>query len=203
VVEDTVTGLQSTDSTTHVITMPSGIVAGERLVVLWSKDGGTGSTFAIDTVASGSDWVEAAQATRSANVTGVLFWKIATGSDALTLTTSVGEQSAHLCYRISNAAGVTATAVSGSSANANPPPHTPPTGEASYLWIASHHGDDNIVPSAAPADFTDLVTRAGNNSFGVSIAAARRELNAASLDPGAFTTTDNQWVAITASVEPP
>lgn len=187
--------------TSHPVTMPSGIVAGELLLVLFSTDG-------TPTCTDGSGlWTKLGQVNDAAvNCTAAIFHKIAAGSDTLTVTTSVGEQSSHISHRISGASGVVtaASAVTNgiASANSNPPNHTPPAGAKDYLWIACRTGDSTPVATVAPTNYGNLLSIAAAGTAGASSSVADRLLNAASDDPGAFTSASEDWVCLTLAIEP-
>ncbi|PZM90183.1 MAG: hypothetical protein DIU79_14460, partial [Actinobacteria bacterium] len=78
----------TSDTTSHPITLPSGIQAGDLLIVVFSVDGNP-------TVTAPADWYKLGQASNGTAVTGAVFWKFAEGGDTLTLTTSSAEQSSH------------------------------------------------------------------------------------------------------------
>lgn len=190
----------ATSSFSHAITLPSGIEAGDLLVAIVATDGFP--TLAINTGVSGTNWNQLTQATNGNVVSSQVYWKIAEGGDALTVTTDASEQSSHISYRIGGASTVSGTSANGSSSNSDPPLHTPAGGSKKYLWIATRAGDSTVLPTVAPADFIDLITQAATGTAGASIASAVRELEAASLNPGAFTSTSEQWVCFTIAVEP-
>jgi len=189
------------DTTTHAITLPSGIAAGNLLVVVFSVDGSP--TVTVNTGVSGNNWNKLGQASNTTVVTGAVFWKIAEGSDALTLTTSAAEQSSHITFRLTNAADLTGTSANGSSTNSNPPSHTPAAGSDDYYWIATRSGDSTVVATAAPANFSNLQTLAGVGTSSASTNTAERLFTGTSLDPGTFTSATEQWVSWTLAVAPP
>lgn len=190
----------ASNTTTHAITLPTGISAGDLLVVVFAVD--QVPTITVDTGVSGSNWNELTAGSNGTIVRSNVFWKIAEGSDALTLTTSTTEQSSHACLRITGGYGVTGTSANGSSTNSNPPNHAGPDGTQDYLWIATRAGDSTVVATVAPASFTDLQTQAAAGTAGASVNTAERSLNAASLDPGTFTSASEQWVSFTLAVTP-
>lgn len=188
----------TTNTTSHAITLPTGITAGDVLVVVFSTDGSP--TVSVNTGVSGTNWNTIGQASNGTIVTGAVFWKIAEGSDALTLTTSASEQSSHVSLRISGANVVSGTSANGSSTNSNPPLHTPSAGTQDYLWIATRSGDSTVVATVAPTSFTNLQTQAAAGTGGASTNTAEYAFNASSLDPGTFTSASEQWVSWTLAV---
>src|SRR5699024_9671613 len=72
-------------------------------------------------------------------------------------------------------------------------------GAEDTLWIAAYGADDDDDASAYPSSFTDGVyTEASPSGALCSMGSARRNLKAASLNPGAFTiASTEEWVAAT------
>ncbi|HEY9417643.1 MAG TPA: hypothetical protein VIQ30_23030 [Pseudonocardia sp.] len=75
----------------------------------------------------------------------------------------------------------------GSTGSLNPPLLTMPAAK-DFLWIAGCANYQNSI-SGAPASYTNLATATYNSNGDHKIATARRSLNAAGEDPGAFTGT--------------
>lgn len=190
----------TTNTTSHAITLPSGIVAGNLLLVVFSVDGNP--TCSANTAASGTNWTKLGQSSNGSIVTGAIFWKIADGGDALTIDTSATEQSSHTSYRITGGYFVDGTAANGSSTNSDPPNHTPSDSTQDYLWIETRSGDSTVVATAANGSFTNLLTLAAAGTGGASSNSAERQLNASSHDPAAFTSASEQWVSYTLAVSP-
>lgn len=189
------------DTTTHVITMPSGILPGDTLLVIFSSDG-----VPTCTEASGL-WTKLGQTSDGTSaVTGAIFWKIATGSDTLTITTSAAEQSTHVSLRIQGGGTPTGTATSGNSTNSDPTAHTVTVGLNDIdLWLATRHGDAQVVATVAPAAYSNLQTSTAAGANGASTNSAERLLNpnpSTNENPGAFTSATEQWVCYTIQVPP-
>jgi hypothetical protein len=190
------TGQRTSDNGTHPINLPSGVQPGELLLVLIAIDGSPTVNF------TGDDWrfVTVAQST---NVTGAVFYKRATGDDALTVTTSVNEQSSHISYRLPAGSMPWIQSATGSSTNSDPPASgTLPFGAEDVLWIVGRCGDAQVAATAAPSSFANLLSVTGTTSNGATVSVAERSLNAASLDPGTFTSATEQWVAFTIAILP-
>jgi hypothetical protein len=188
-------GVQSSNSNTHLITLPTGIVNGEMLVVVFSTDADPGVS-----ISSGSGWVELDEQNEGNDVAGAIYWKIANGSDALTLATAGGgQQSSHISYRISGASSIFVNNANGNGTNSNPTTLTPDLGSREYLWIATRSGDASTVATAAPTDFSDLQTQAGG-ADGASTNSAVRTFTGSSLNPGSFTSANEQWVSFTIAI---
>src|SRR5690606_4452407 len=139
--------------------------------VVFSSDGNPNVT-----VNSGTGWTKLnnEQATNGSTVTGAIFWKMASGAapanDNLTLNTNNTERSSHITYRIRGATGISGTTSNGNSTNSNPPNHA--ADEASYLWIATRSGDAQVIATAAPSGYSDMITQAGGHNDGASTNAA-------------------------------
>lgn len=134
-----------------------------------------------------------------------IYWKIADGSDDLTISTSGSTTSVHRTFRVKTGTFNSSAPISGTSSaftattNVNPSGHTPPNGALDYLWVVTHHGDF-AVASAAPTNYDSL--RTTFLSVNVSAAYAERELNAASEDPGAWTNPNDNCAAWVLAIEP-
>lgn len=198
-VVSTASGAQSAaDVTIHSISLPKA-PKGDLLLVVFSVDGNP--TVSVNTALSGSAWNELGQASNGNTVKGAIFWKIAEGSDVLTLSTSVAERSSHIVYRIKDGLSVSGSVTNGNGANSNPPSHTPSDGTRSYLWIATRSGDgNNVVASVFPTNFSNLITQGVANNGGANTNTAIRQFEANTLDPGSFTSPNEQWVSFTLAV---
>lgn len=201
-VQSTLAGADTVNGTSHVIsTFPSGTTAGDLLVVVYSVDGSP----TCSTTSTG--WNKLGQASNSTNVTGAIFWKIATGSDSLTITTSASERGTWVIYRITghdpSAPIAGSQSANGSSTNSNPPSVSPAAGSGDYLWLVTRSGDANLVQAtAAPTDFEPLVNSDESASGGAATATSWRKFTGSTLDPGTFTSGSEQWVSWTIAIAP-
>jgi len=146
-------------------------------------------------------------------------YKFSTGSETGTFTvTSSG--SAKAAFFLMSIAGAHPSTIpeaggyaTGTNANANPGSLDPAGwGTEDTLWIAVvGTGEDATAgsftsPSAAPANFTSMFTRAANDDVvgSINAAVAFRQNTAGSEDPGTFTndTSNIRWGAITIAVRP-
>ena len=191
VVESTSSGKQDSTTTTHAITMPSGITAGDLILVVFSMDAGI--THSLLSITSGSNWIEHGYYSQGF-VGGAVYWKIAEGSDALTLTSSSARTSSHVVYRFSNATAVAGTGVIGNGTNSDPPSYNAGLGAREVLWLAARSGDSNVIPSAAPSGYSSLVEIQAANTSGVSTSTAYLATSLTSENPGAFTVASEQYV---------
>lgn len=191
------------NTNSHVIGLGSPS-AGDLLVVLVATTG-AGGPYEIDTTASGLAWTSVQAAGTSVRI-GV-FWKVATGGDALTLLTRAATRMVSTCYRItghgSAMGGATSFPNSTGGANVNPPSASL-TGAAQDSLFITALGTSNSAASAAPASYTNLTTIAAGSA--VVLSSAERELNATSDDPGAFTNASQGYITTTVvvpSIGPP
>lgn len=196
------TSTQTANTTTHTVNLPAGIASGDLLIVFFAKDGDGGAN-------NVAGWTTLGTAAVLNNLQLIVFYRIADGTEAgtITVTTPDSERSAHQSYRIADWHGVTAPSMTGNSATdpaADPANHTPSWGAADTLWLIAAVSDANTTFSADPANYTDPIE---NNSTGtndgVKLRTLRRNLTAASEDPGTFTNTDRPWATETLAVRPP
>lgn len=204
VVESETTSNEGSDTTSHTVSLPSGISDGDLLISIVITDGGSSG---VTTFPAG--WTKFVAQTVFNSMNLSIAWRDADGTEgaSITVTTSGSEQSAHITYRISGASDPTTTPPEGSTATGlsttpNPPSLSPSGGSDDYLWIAVGGINDSITISSYPTNYTDGVSINSNTSGGrVASIAARRELNASSEDPGVFTlTTSEGWGSATVSI---
>ncbi|MFZ1721029.1 MAG: hypothetical protein WAU07_00835, partial [Microgenomates group bacterium] len=183
----------ATNAAAHAITMPSGITAGDLLVIVFSTDG------IADVSIVAGDWIKLDQEHEATNqITAAIFYKFATGSDTATVSTG-SEQTSHIVYRISGASAPYVAQANGNSTNSNPA--NLDTGVSrNYLWLATASHDSTVVASVAPTNFSNLHTQAAAGVNGASTSTAERALTASSEDPGTFTSSTEQWVSFTLAI---
>src|SRR3954468_4752203 len=170
-------GSQNTDSTSHVIAMPGGATTGpDVLLCFFSCDG------APSTSTTSPGWSSLGSvAGGGASHTGSIWWKRATGTDALTLTTSSTQQSTHITISVRNAADPVAT-----SDSSSPSPYVvfskvyPPQGAADYLCFASVHTDSSATTSqslTAPDLFINLQSKNPTTTQSAATFTSEREVS--------------------------
>jgi hypothetical protein len=201
---------EAADVTTHTVTLPASLVSGNLIVIAVAMDGNPGTvtppTGFGNVITSVGDGVNAAF---------LAVWsKISNGSEgaSITFASSAGQRSAHKSWQISGhdaaqAPEGTAIGSAGSaSASPDPPNETPTGGAKDYLWLAvasKDTGDSTF--SAFPTNYTNTgeVSQGGFAAAGCCIGWGRRELNAASENPSAFTIGESEeWVAGTVAIHP-
>ena len=198
-VQDTNTSGESSDVTSHTVNLPANISAGDLLIVFFSCDGSS-------TVTWPNGWASIFHQTYSSTLD--IGYKISDGTEGptITVTTGASEQSAHISYRITgnhrSLAPEASTGATGNTTSPDPDSLTPTGGAKDYLWIAVEGNDNTTSASAYPSNYTNGQTNAVGDAGGVNIAVARRELNASSEDPAAFTIAREKWIACTVAVYP-
>lgn len=177
--------------TSHPITMPAVVVAGNMLVV----EIGISNARLLSAVPTGWVIVESTLA-RFQTVA-----KIADGTEGGTtvnFTTASSGRSTALTYRISGthssvAGGCEAgVAVLASTTAPNPPNLAPSWGSDETLWICGYGQDATagILGTAAPTNYTGYTeSNEGVNSNEIALFSAQRDLTAASENPGTFSTS--------------
>ncbi len=191
------------ESTSHYINLPSGINAGDLILVFFTCDG-DGVAISVNTSSSGTKWTKLDEYSSLAN-TAACFSKIAEASNTLVLTTNSSESSTYIAYRISGT-GLSNPVVQyneGGVANADPPSVTPVFGNKEYLWIVYAGFEGTVIPSAAPSGFTGLITEQSAYAEQPSSASAYDENQTGSAyDPGTFTSSSAYWVTFTVCIAP-
>lgn len=181
------------------VPMPSGIVAGETLLLFIIIKGGSyntapsGWTLAINTPVSGSAGTPAFH----------LFKKTAVGNEGTaTFTLSAGRAWAAVVVRVGDAMqveGAAAYLTGGGNAAANPPSVTPSWGDEEALWFAAATTGGSGA-TAMPAGYAFLAGDDDNTNGAVSIDVAYRTAAVASEDPAAFVIASTNWCAATVGV---
>src|SRR6188472_4077287 len=203
----------TTAATAHTVTYPTGIQAGETLLMVADK-GSTASTIAAIT-----GWTELLDE----NLANGLYvaWKKADGTESgtFTVTTSASTRLVVMIYRISGAADPTVsppqigTTSTGTSATPDPPSLTPSGGSKDYLWIAiagmaGEEADDDTWGNTPPSGYNPSPPRqiaagtVGTNLGGLLLAAEVGKTAATEI-PGTFgVDVSAAWRAQTIAVVP-
>jgi hypothetical protein len=189
-------GAETSNGTSHPISLPSGVQTGDLLVLVFGSDGATTSTI-------NAGWTQLESLSQTTVVTQAIFYKTADGSDTPTVTTAASEAASYVVFRIQNGGTPVATSTRRSSTNANP--GSLDTGSsAKYLWLGTGTWDMSIA-------FTVTVPPTGFNSFviqparmtggaGVTVAVSQIFEEIQTKDPGNFTSVSEQWVAGTIAI---
>lgn len=210
------------DTTSHNVAMPATVASGNLLVIFWTHRANGGATVATPT---GWTALYANIGPASSAGNGSCFIRVADGTEGGTnvnLVTSLLRTAVAQVYRIGSwfgsLAGVeaAATAFTASTNAPNPPSLSPSWGSAKTLWFAhaAAADDDATLDAGAanggfPVSYTNgtwtisgaLAARGANLSC--ETGTARRELEAASDDPGAFTLSEQEGaMAQTVAIRP-
>lgn len=187
----------TTAVTSHPITMPTGITAGDLLLLIFSHGGSANTT-------APGDWFKYGGDGNGTNITGAIFYKWAAGSDTCTITTASAVQSSHIVLRIPNGGVPNGSSAVGNSTNSNP-------GAAftfqndDYLAIATRHGNGTAVPTAVPSGYTNMMNQVAAGSGGASTSTSEKAVTISgapptpggSEDPGVWTNASAAWTCWT------
>ena len=200
-----------TATTAPVVNLPSGIVAGQTLIVLIR----VASAGAIGWPAGWTELFD--DASDASNDQTACAWRKADGTEGATITlSSANAKFAAIAFRITGAtdptvtAPVFATLATGTSANPDPGSLTPAGGAKDYLWLAvgGWEGEQTSPPGTFPANYTLSQIGAdsgvaGSIATNCRVAGAGRQLNAATENPGTYTiSVSDDWTATTIAVYP-
>lgn len=201
----------STGAATHAVAMPSGISAGDLLIVYFAARNDNGDNLVES---GGSSWTRVAQNREGTDfLQAAWFAKVAAGGDTLTVDTgnTTGDAVA-ISLRITGhgvsnpATDLTASADAEDATTAAPNPgNCNPGVAADYLWLEGSAAHSSVSTSATywSTNYTGVAQLRSAAGSAVLAGVAYRQLNAASEDPGAMTmTNDNGSVAHTLAVPP-
>lgn len=197
-------GRTSGDTTSHVITLPSGVAVGDGLLVIFAIDDNPTLTITAGWTALRDE------AGTSSAVHGAVFWKIASGSDDLTVTSSSAQNSTHVSLRIAGASQ--SPVVYAATASDSDPPSATIVNPGKYLFVAGRLSDYNPISatlpcSAPPTGYSDFLfvgtgaTSATPDSTDICLATkhAAKSLSE-SENPGIFTAITEQNLNITIAI---
>lgn len=182
----------------RTVTMPSGIVAGDLLLLFITSDGAS-ITFTV------TGWTLLVTGTDAAQVTHAIYYKVAAGGDTISYNTSASESTCYFCMRVANAGTPeAATAASGSSTNADPPSITP-SASKKWMFIATAGWDSTpLTLTGFPANYgtaLSIPAFGANTDSSMGLCIRYLETGAAE-NPGTFTSGTEQWVTNTIAVPP-
>jgi hypothetical protein len=195
-------GQNSTSAgTSHAITLPSGVQTGDLLILVFATDGD-------NTITNWDTFTGLDSESNGTASFGAIGYRIATGSDACTIETSVSEPGSHVVYRISGhdsgQAPEASTVAEDTTALPDPTGVTPTGGAKDYLWIHACTWDRNRTVSAWNANFTLSRTyESGGGAGDCSVGISGRNENTTTKDPTYITiSASDQWIAWTVAVHP-
>lgn len=205
-VESLIREITGSASTSHTISYPATVSSGDLLLCIIGVGDETND------VGWPGTWTEIQDANDGATSEFSIGYRIADGTEgggSFSVSFTASNRRASHLYRISGWHGATVpevgTLASGTSATPDPPSLSPSWGAEDTLWIAyarSERGDNTYT--GAPTNYTNLAyDNDGAGAGAGAVASARRELNASSEDPGAFTPSSSAaWIANTVAVRP-
>jgi hypothetical protein len=166
------------DGGTASITLPSGIQAGELLLCFC----GAGSSVATVS-AGGFTKLTLDFSAAWSNIEFSVFYKVAAGSDSLTLlNTGSGSGITTVAMRISNANTVNGVPTWGSDTSVNYPSATAGHPGKEYLFFVAASFTANYQISTPPTGYSDLLV-GPTNSYGQGTSCASKRSSAMSDDP--------------------
>jgi hypothetical protein len=199
-----------TATTSHAITLPSGIVAGELLFVVAHTD----DLASASGMSASAGWTEVCDVANTNTHRLAAYSKIAEGSDSLTITLSTSsERLNYICWRISGARAVYAssTTATGSSDYPDPPNCAPGIGTKDFLWIAAagYLSVGTSAYSAFPSGYSNTNDMPASTRSGTVIhllGTCEKTANGSSENPGTFSghvgAPSEYWIAKTFAIEP-
>jgi hypothetical protein len=211
-VADVTTTAFSTQTTTHAVSMPTNVEAGDLLLAIFSNVNS-------DTVTTPAGWTQLHSTANGSSLRLSCYAKKADGTEGGTtvgFTTSGSQRAAGQVYRIKKGQWygdsassfaqsiVTGTAATGTSTAPNPPAAAPTWGKQYSLFIAIEaNADGSITDTVYPANYVDRTNIVSNAaSTGVSVSSVLRSQGTTSEDPGTYTITSAAWVAQTIAIRP-
>lgn len=204
VVEGSTNSGQGASGTSVTVDLPSGIVAGELLLVYVGSDGPQTD------IAFPAGWTRV-NFTEHTNSDGAqaLGYRVADGNEGanITVTLNSSRPTTHISHRLTNFRNPTiqapevAVAQSGVETNTPDPPNLVPTGGSKdYLWFAFGTEFSGNDFTAIPSSYTNSQLAASGTS---SAGGGQRELFASSENPGTFTLAAGaDWQTMTVAIHP-
>jgi hypothetical protein len=201
----------TTAGTSHVVTLPSGVVSGD-LVILFIGHAVSCTFNAL------TGWTELVD-TAAANAEKIIY-RLCDGTEGatVTFTSSASTKAAYLAWRISGAlnpatqAPELSTVATGTSNVPDATAVTPTGGSKDYLFLtacvqAGEQADDDTWANTAPTNYTNLIQKttavAGTAATNCEVAGAERLLTASTENPGSFSVDlATAWRAWTIAVHP-
>lgn len=190
-------------ASSHSISLPSGIQAGEILLMA------IGHHRADRPWSTPSGWTGLAQDARGSTSSGcrmAVFYRVATGSEGSSVTVAA-DGTAHgaaIVFRVTDYDGAPEAQITNDRSSTPSPPNLAPSwGSADTLWFALAVNSPEQTLSSYPSGYSGGVTGVGTNAGSGSnddsrTSAAYRQLTASSEQPGSFgISTTVHWIAAT------
>jgi len=185
----------------HTISLPASIAADDLLLVFIASYYSYNFTFP-------EGWTQLFENTEGTYTSFGAWYRIADGEEgaSITVTTPLDTTVAHTSFRISNYYGIPecGTPSYGADDNPDPPNLAPSWAGQEQLWIAACGYCDDGGVTTYPTNYSDGRCDVSDvNIYEAGIATARRELDAASENPGTFDLIDasTYWIANTVAIQ--
>jgi len=200
-------GVSGANTTNHTINLPTGIVAGNLLMIFFTTDGNNSVLW--------GDFTQLVATSNGSAVFQAVAYKIAVGNEGSTVnvTTAYSERSAHVTYRITGASVFSPVATTVARTDNNyKGPYLSPGGTFDFLWICAA-GHDNGTIGITPTNgwifnypLSRIDVKDNSSSQGVGLAVSARQYNSSNETPGSpisgFWTSSAIQVAVTIAVYP-
>ncbi len=174
----------TSSSTSHIVSLPAGISAGDLLIV-----GIALNAVVSDTITFPTGWTDRLDPAYVAGLRLKAASRVADGAEGSTITVTSGNaaRASHLAYRITGQMPVVAPEAStGATGTGDPDPDslTSSSGAKNFLWIAIGGVDSVGGVAVNPPNYGLSQLRSGTLNTDLYIAG--RNLNAATENPGIF-----------------
>jgi len=198
VVQTTATSEETSTTNTHTVSLPSGIQAGDVLIFVFFGNAPSGNPSMSSWPPSG--WTSlTSKDDNNVDDCYAVAYKVASGSEGSTVTVETSGFpgncfSLHQSYRLSSCMGdveLTDTSQFDDDATPDPPSESVSWGtDYDTLWLAGFVGAEVATRtiSSYPTNYDNEYFQTGEDHS--HVATARRELTAASEDPGVYTLSD-------------
>jgi hypothetical protein len=200
VVQDRSSGVDASGTTSHTLTLPTGIASGDLLVIVAGAMGVGGTILSAVTGFTREDYYQINGAS--------LFTRLADGTEGATVagTTNNAGSVAYSCYRVSGSAARSWGWARATGTSTTPDPPNAPTsdmGTTDWLFLAMATILGNGSITSYPTNYINGQAAHTTGSV-VWAASAERHLNTQYEDPGVFTfPSSNNWVAYTLGIRGP
>lgn len=194
----------STSATSHNAGLPSSYNSGDLLILIMAAQ--INASGAWNTPSGWTSFLTGFNGNSQGHVRAV--YKTASGSEGstVTITNAAATRASWNSYAIYNhdsgqAPTSQASPDSGASTTADPPSLTPSWGSYKNLWIALVSSKESNTPSVNPTSYGNAITGTVTATNGPTLHSVRRQLEASSDDPSAFTIGSSRFVVGTIAVK--
>jgi hypothetical protein len=200
-------GASSATATTHTVTLPATINAGDFLFIAFTCGNASAPTVTWDNTTAGT-WTTIATAVQGAgNVRGSYFSKVADGTEgnaALSIGLSVSAQASWTIWRVTGCQGaVEVISAGGTTSTVTFSALTPTWGAEDTLWLAVAHIANTPTVSTYSTSYTDPARSAATGTSRNVTESCERLLNTATETPSAWTISSAaQHVQFTVAIRP-